>query len=106
MVDLWPSSEFIFGSVFTLFLVWIGHRLASKEGKDKERWVRVLNSYQDFYQNTTQLIDLLKLEHSVTESVFWQLILSARKTAYDIDFLGESTSGDLERAGKMKCSVA
>src|SRR5205807_9208985 len=65
---------------------WVAYRLSFKKDQKKEYWMRKLNSYQDFYQHTTQLLGLLRSNVSIPENVFWQSIALARKAAFDATF--------------------
>jgi len=87
------------GAIFALVLQWISYRLALKKDQKREYWIRKLNSYQDFYQHTTQLIELLASKVSIPDNVYWQSISLARKAAYDAAFYDRSHP---ERTGKMK----
>lgn len=98
MSIFWPYISFILGAVFALALQWISYYLAFKKDKRKEYWIRKLNSYQDFYQHATQLIDLMELETQIPTDVFWQSISAARKAAYDAKFYDLS---NVEQANKM-----
>lgn len=82
----WPVVSFAFGAVFGLFLQWLSHRLALRREMAKEYWIRKLNSYQNFYQYVTQLLDLLLSGVSLPEEILWQSISEARKAAYDASF--------------------
>jgi len=61
--------------------------------------MRKLNSYQDFYQHTTQLLGLLRSNVSIPENVFWQSIALARKAAFDATFFDP---GRLKRTERMQ----
>jgi hypothetical protein len=82
----WPYLSFVLGAVFAVVLQWISARLAFKKDREKEYWIRMLNSYQDFYQHTTQVVDLLKAEIQIPEHVYWQSLTLARKAAFDASF--------------------
>ncbi len=45
--------------------------------------MRRLNSYQDFYQSTSQLLDLWRAGIDVSEDRSWGILMAARKAAYD-----------------------
>lgn len=98
MSFLWPYISFILGAIFALVLQWISYRLAFKKDKRKEYWIRKLNSYQDFYHYSTQLIDLIDMESQIPADVFWQSISAARKAAYDARFYDLLNT---EQANKM-----
>ena len=59
MESIWPYLSFSLGVIFALFLQWISYRLSFRKDQRREYWIRKLNSYQDFYQHTMQLIGLL-----------------------------------------------
>ncbi len=99
MQSVWPYISFILGAVFALAMQFISYRLSFKKDRRKEYWIRKLNSYQDFYQHTTQLIGLLGSKVSIPDNVYWQSISLARKAAYDAAFYDIS---HLERTDKMK----
>ncbi len=86
MKSFWPYISFLLGALFALFLQWINYRLSFKKEQKKEYWIRKLNSYQDFFQHTMQIIGLLKSKVSIPENVYWQSISLARKAAYDAAF--------------------
>ncbi len=86
MENIWPYISFLLGAIFALFLQWTSYRLSFRKDQRREYWIRKLNSYQDFYHQTTQLVDLLKAKSSVPDNVYWQIISSARKAAYDAAF--------------------
>ena len=81
-----PFISFFIGAVFALFLQWLSSRLTYRREQRREYWIRKLNSYQDFSQNTTQLLLLLASRIKVPESHFWDAITLARKAAYDAAF--------------------
>lgn len=99
MQNVWPYFSFLLGAIFALVLQWISYRLSFKKDQRKEYWIRKLNSYQDFYHHTTQLIDLLNSNISIPQNVYWQSISSARKAAYDAIFYDKTHP---ERTSKMK----
>ena len=99
MENIWTYISFLLGAIFAVFLQWISYRLSFKKDQRKEYWIRKLNSYQDFYQHTTQLIGLLKSKVSIPDNVYWQSISLARKAAYDATFYDISQP---ERTDKMK----
>lgn len=86
MIKFWPYISFILGASFGIFYQWISYFLSFRKDQRKEYWIRKLNSYQDFYHHTTQLIDLMNSELKIPENLFWQTISSARKAAYDACF--------------------
>ncbi len=99
MQSIWPYISFILGAVFALAMQFISYRLSFKKDRRKEYWIRKLNSYQDFYQHTTQLIGLLGSKVSIPDNIYWQSISLARKAAYDAAFYDISHP---ERTDKMK----
>ena len=99
MQNVWPYISFILGAVFALVMQLISYRLSFKKDRRKEYWIRKLNSYQDFYQHTTQLIGLLGSRVSIPDNIYWQSISLARKAAYDAAFYDISHT---ERTDKMK----
>ena len=99
MGNIWPYISFLLGAIFALFLQWVSYRLSFKKDQRREHWIRRLNSYQDFYQHTSQLIGLLKSKVSIPDSVYWQSISLARKAAYGAAFYDRSHP---ERTDKMK----
>ncbi len=99
MQNIWPYISFIFGAMFALVLQWVSYRLSFRKDQRREYWIRKLNSYQDFYQHTTQIIGLLDLKVSIPENVYWQSITLARKAAYDAEFYDRTHH---ERTTKMK----
>jgi len=86
MEKIWPYISFILGAFFGIVYQWISYILSFRKDQRKEYWIRKLNSYQDFYHHTTQLVDLLRSEVKIPEALFWQTISFARKAAYDADF--------------------
>lgn len=99
MQNLWPYASFILGAIFALMLQWVSYSLSFRKDQRREYWIRKLNSYQDFYQYTTQIIELLDSKVSIPENVYWQYISFARKAAYDADFYDMTHP---ERTNKMK----
>lgn len=99
MQSVWPYISFVLGAIFALGMQWVSYRLSFKKDQKREYWIRKLNSYQDFYQHTTQLIGLLGSKVSIPDNVYWQSISLARKAAYDAAFYDISHS---ERTNKMK----
>lgn len=99
MQTFWPYISFIFGAIFALVLQWVSYRLSFRKDQRREYWIRKLNSYQDFYHHTTQLIGLLNSKVSIPENVYWQSISLARKAAYDATFYDRTHP---ERTEKMK----
>ena len=99
MQTVWPYISFILGAVFALVMQWVSYRLSFRKDQRREYWIRKLNSYQDFYQHTTQLIGLLGSKVSIPDNVYWQSISLARKAAYDAAFYDISHP---ERTDKMK----
>ena len=99
MQIVWPYISFILGAVFALVMQWVSYRLSFRKDQRREYWIRKLNSYQDFYQHTTQLIGLLGSKVSIPDNVYWQSISLARKAAYDASFYDISHP---ERTDKMK----
>jgi len=99
MENIWPYISFLLGVIFALFLQWVSYRLSFKKDQRREHWIRKLNSYQDFYQHTTQLVGLLKSKVSIPDSVYWESISSVRKAAYDAAFYDRSLP---ERTDKTK----
>lgn len=99
MESIWPYISFLLGAIFALFLQWISYRLSFRKDQRREYWIRKLNSYQDFYQHTMQLIGLLRSRVSIPDNVYWQSISLARKAAYDAAFYDTSHP---ERTEKMK----
>ena len=97
--DFWPYISFLIGAIFALFLQWVSYRLSFKKDQRREYWIRKLNSYQDFYQHTNQIIGLLKSNITIPDNVYWQSISLARKAAYDASFYDISHP---ERTDKMK----
>jgi hypothetical protein len=99
MDSIWPYISFLLGAIFALFLQWISYRLSFRKDQRREYWIRKLNSYQDFYQHTLQLIGLLRSKVSIPDNVYWQSISLARKAAYDAAFYDTSHP---EQTEKMK----
>jgi hypothetical protein len=99
MDSIWPYISFLLGAIFALFLQWISYRLSFRKDQRREYWIRKLNSYQDFYQHTLQLIGLLRSKVSIPDNVYWQSISLARKAAYDAAFYDISHP---EQTEKMK----
>jgi len=99
MQTAWPYISFILGAIFALVMQWVSYHLSFRKDKRREYWIRKLNSYQDFYQHTTQLIGLLGSKVSIPDNVYWQSISLARKAAYDAAFYDISHPG---RTDKMK----
>jgi predicted house-cleaning noncanonical NTP pyrophosphatase (MazG superfamily) len=99
MEKIWPYLSFILGAFFGILYQWISYLLSFRKDQRKEFWIRKLNSYQDFYHHTSQLIDLLRMEVKVPENIYWEAISSARKAAYDASFYDLS---NLIRTEKMK----
>ena len=99
MQTVWPYISFILGAVFALVMQWVSYRLSFRKDQRREYWIRKLNSYQDFYQHTTQLIGLLGSKVSIPDNVYWQSISLARKAAYDAAFYDISHH---ERTDNMK----
>lgn len=97
--QIWPYLSFLVGAVFALFLQWLSSRFTYHREQRREYWIRKLNSYQDFYQNTTQLLVLLGLRIKVPETHFWNSMTLARKAAYDAAFYD---LGHPERAVRME----
>jgi dipeptidase len=97
--SIWPYISFILGSIFALLLQWVSYHLSFKKDQKKEYWMRKLNSYQDFYQHTTQLIALLRSNVSIPENVYWQSIALARKAAFDAAFFD---TGHRQRTERMQ----
>jgi hypothetical protein len=87
MAEFWPYIDLILGSLFGFVLLWVSHRLSVKKEREKEHWIRRLNSYQDFYQHTMHLIDLLQAGIELPEPARWDAITLARKAAYDARLL-------------------
>jgi hypothetical protein len=75
-------ASFTVSGATALFVVYMGYRF----GQRREYWIRRLNSYQDFYHQASQLVDLLDTGEVVPESVRWPAIGAARKAAYDAAF--------------------
>lgn len=98
---LWPVLSFVLGAAFAIVLQWVAHRLAVKRDQKKEYWIRFLNSYQDFYQQTTQLIDLLRSDLQVPREVYWSAMALARKAAYDASFFDEAHPARTERMKRI-----
>ncbi len=99
MQNAWPYISFLLGAIFALVLQWVSYRLSFRKDQRKEYWIRKLNSYQDFYQHTTQLIGLLDSKVSIPDNVYWQSISLARKAAYDAAFYDRPHP---ERTDKME----
>lgn len=99
MNSIWPYMSFVLGSIFALLLQWVSYRLSFKKDQKKEYWIRKLNSYQDFYQHTTQLISLLQLNVSIPENVYWESVMLSRKVAFDAAFFD---IGNHSRTEKMQ----
>lgn len=96
---IWPYLSFVLGSLFAVFLRWVSQALALRRDKRKEYWIRVLNSYQDFYQQTIQLIDLVRSDVDIPTGVYWDSMSLARKAAFDASFYDQ---GHPERTEEMK----
>lgn len=96
---LWPYASFVLGSLFALLLQRVAYGLALKKDQRKEYWIRVLNSYQDFYQQTTQLIDLVRSDVQIPKEVYWTSMSLARKAAFDASFFDTTHP---ERTERMK----
>lgn len=90
---------YMFGLINGLVFQWISYYLFFRKNQKQEHWIRILNSYQDFDQHSTQLIELLKSGISVPDDVFWQSVLLTRKAAYDANFFDKSNP---DRTNKMK----
>jgi hypothetical protein len=105
MDKIWPYLSFILGALFGIFYQWISYLLSFRKDQRKEFWIRKLNSYQDFYHHTSQLIDLLRLEVKVPEDIFWQAISSARKAAYDASFYDLSNLNRTENMKKITSDI-
>jgi len=99
MGSIWPYISFVLGAIFAILLQWISYRLSFRREQRREYWIRKLNSYQDFYQHTTQLIELISANISIPSDVYWGHISLARKAAYDAAFYDRSHLG---RANRMK----
>jgi hypothetical protein len=74
---------FALGAIFSLFVQLVASRLALARDQRKESWMRRLNSYQDFFQSTRQLLDLWRAGIAVSEDRAWGILLVARKAVYD-----------------------
>lgn len=74
---------FFLGAAFSLVIQVLASRLALMRDQRKEGWMRRLNSYQDFYQSTSQLLDLWRAGIDVSEDRSWGILMAARKAAYD-----------------------
>lgn len=66
--------------------------------KKNEYWIRKLNSYQDFYQHTSQLCNLIESLVQLPDAVFWGSISAARKAAFDANFYDKKHP---DRTGKL-----
>lgn len=99
MQIVWPYISFVLGAAFALVMQWVSYRLSFRKDQRREYWIRKLNSYQDFYQHTTQLIGLVGSKVSIPDNVYWQSISLARKAAYDAAFYDISHP---EQTDKMK----
>jgi len=58
---------FVLGALFSLVIQVLASRMALRRDQRKESWMRRLNSYQDFYQSTSQLLDLWRAGIDVSE---------------------------------------
>lgn len=74
---------FVLGALFSLVIQVLASRMALTRDQRKEGWMRRLNSYQDFYQATSQLLDLWRAGIDVSEDRSWDILMAARKAAYD-----------------------
>lgn len=74
---------FVLGALFSLVIQVLASRMALTRDQRKESWMRRLNSYQDFYQSTSQLLDLWRAGIDVSEDRSWGILMAARKAAYD-----------------------
>ncbi len=94
---LWPYASFVLGSLFALLLQRLAYGLELKKDRRKEYWIRLLNSYQDFYHQTTQVIDLLRSGIQIPKEVYWNSMLLARKAAFDASFFDTTHPQRTER---------
>ena len=99
--QIWPFISFLIGACFALFLQWLSSRLAYRREQRREYWIRKLNSYQDFHQNTMQLLILLESRIKVPETHFWNSITLARKAAFDAAFYDLRHPKRTERMGQI-----
>jgi len=83
---IWPYISFILGAFVSLLAQWVSYRLSFKKDQKREYWIRKLNSYQDFFQHTNNVIGLLRSDISIPENIFWQSVSLARKAAFDAEF--------------------
>ena len=74
---------FALGVGFAFMLQLFVSRLALSREKQKEAWVRKLNSYENFYRAMTDVVDLLVAGVGLPDSRLWDRLFDARKSAYD-----------------------
>lgn len=69
------------GAVVAFSAQWVAYYFA----KRREYWIRRLNSFQDFYQHSMNLLDLLEADLVVPQNLWDESLRGARKAAYDAD---------------------
>jgi hypothetical protein len=74
---------FVLGALFAVVIQVLVSRMTLARDQRKESWMRRLNSYQDFYQSTSQLLDLWRAGIDVSDDRSWDILMTARKAAYD-----------------------
>lgn len=97
MNDWWTYLSFVLGACFALALQWVSYKLAVKKEKEKEIWIRILNSYQDFYQNCMQILNLIEqYKHNgwPLKKEAQPFINAARKAAYDAVYFDNSQKSE------------
>ena len=96
---------FLLGQLSAVALQLLVSRLALRREQRKEAWIRRLNSYENFYRASTQLIDLFQANVEVPQSSAWESIADARKAAYDASSYDPGNPGRTARMREVSLDL-